>query len=245
MSALGRKRSSKARPGFVRKDWRERVDPAFVGYWSLRKENEALPKIKDQKKAEQRFHEWFREFSAASRAFKEAVSRVTNPVAAKIHGAVVKPLDTEGPPVIPPESQGHGIVIHPENPESSAMFRKIVFLKYGITFRELIWQIDIERNATAQRKLMAVHHDYWRLLSGRSLPKDFKLKFNVDHFDILTSGLDFGLDKLTPDELADCLGQICPCSQKHSAEYLKKLRSRMKQAWERIIAGGDPSGRES
>jgi hypothetical protein len=203
----------------------------------LRKKNEALPKITDPKKAEQQFHQWFGEFSAASRAFNEAVSRIKNPVAAKIQAAVLKKLDTEGPSKFPPAPQGQGVAFYPENPESSEMFRKIVFLKYGITFRELIWQIDIEKNPAAHRRLMAVQRDYWRLLSGSHF-KDFKLKFSMNHFEILTSGFDFGLDKLMPDELADCLDEICPCSQKHSPEYLKKVRTRIRQACERIIEGG-------
>ena len=46
-------------------------------------------------------------------------------------------------------------------------------------------------------------------------------------------GLSFGLEKLTPDELKQCLDEICPCGQWHSTEYLKKLRGRIKQACNR------------
>jgi hypothetical protein len=237
------KRNSRARPGFVRGSWRDRVDPAFALYWSLRKKNEALPKITDEKKAEQQFRDWRKEFSAASRAFNQAVKRIKEPIGAKIQAAVEKKLDTEGPLVILSVPKGQELTIYPENPESSGFFRKIVFLKYGITFSELVWQIDIEKNDAAHRKLMAVHRDYWRLLSGRSLPRDFKLKFSMDHFDILTSGLDFGLEKLAPEELASCLNEICPCGQKHSDEYIKKLRTRIKRACQRIIEDG--SSRES
>lgn len=244
MTATERRRSSRARPGFVRKGWTDRVDPAFVGYWSLRKENENLPKIQDERKAQQEFDQWFKRFSGANRAFNEAVSRIKNPIGAKIQSAVVKKLDTEGPLVVPPAPPGQGAAIYPENPESSDMFRKIIFLKHGITFRELIWQVDIEKNEAAHRKLMAVHRDYWRLLSGTTHYKDFKLKFSVDHLDLLTSGFDSGLDKLTPDELGDCLDEICPCEQKHSPEYLKKLRTRIRRVCERIIESG-LSGPES
>ena len=167
------------------------------------------------------FREWFREASAARRAFTERMSRIENPIGPKIQAAVVRKLDTEGPLIVPPAPEGQGLQLYPENPESSDFFRKIVFLKYGTTFRELVWQIDIERNEAAHRKLMAVHRDYWRLLTG-SHPKDFKLKFSMDHFDILTCGIDFGLDKLTPDELADCLDEICPCSRKHSSRIPQK-----------------------
>jgi hypothetical protein len=103
----------------------------------------------------------------------------------------------------------------------------LVFLKHGITFRELIRQIDIDKDPSAHRKLMAVLRIYWRLLSGVEF-KDLKLKFELDHFGIITQGVDFGIDKLTPDESAACLDEICPCWQRHSLEYLKKLRTRIK-----------------
>jgi hypothetical protein len=227
----------KARPGFTREDWRERIDAAFIRYWASRKENAAWPKITDPQKADQKFAEWRREFAAAKRAFDEAGKQKKNPVAAKIQAAVMKPLDVEGPLTVPPTPSGRDVAFYPLNPELSPIFRDIVFLKYGITFRELIWQIDIEKNDAAHRKLMAVHRDYWRLIRGKHF-KDFKLKFSLNHFQILTSGFDFGLDKLTPNELADCLDKICPCSQKHSPEYLKKLRTRIRQACERIAVGG-------
>jgi hypothetical protein len=86
----------------------------------------------------------------------------------------------------------------------------------------------MEKDEAAHRKLMAVHKDYWRLQTGLTF-QDFKLKFSLDHFQIITDGLDFGLGKLTHYELADCLGEICPCLQKHSPEYLKKVRARMLQ----------------
>ncbi len=79
---------------------------------------------------------------------------------------------------------------------------------------------------------MAVHRDFWR---GGSGFHNLKLKFSLDHFQIITEGLDFGFDKLTADELADCLDEICPCDQKHSPEYLKKLRTRIKQACDLVL----------
>jgi hypothetical protein len=125
--------------------------------------------------------------------------------------------------------------MYPENPESSGIFRILVFLKHGVTFRELIQQIDIDKNPSAHRKFMAVHRIYWRLLSGIEF-KDLNLKFELDHFGIIMQGVDFGIDKLTPDELAACLDEICPCGKKkHSLEYLKKLRTRIKQACNRLL----------
>lgn len=123
---------------------------------------------------------------------------------------------------------------YPQNPESSALFRTLVFLKYGVTFRELICEIATKKDSAAHRKLMSVHRDYWRFLSGVPL-QDMKLRFGSDHFHVVTQGFDFGFDRLTPEELADCLDEICPCSQKHSPDYLKKLRARIKHACLHLI----------
>jgi hypothetical protein len=227
-------KGGKARPGFIRPNWRERIDPAFVAYWSAQRKNRALSKIEDQKGFKRKFQEWFEEGAAASRALHEARGRIKNSVAARIQSAILRPLDTEGPVIVPPVPPGQEATFYPQNPESSGVFRQIVFLKYGITFRELVRQLDMDKNPDAQRKLMAVHRDYWRLQSGVHF-EDFKLKFGLDHFQLFAQGFDFGIDKLMPDELADCLDEICPCQQRHSPEYLKKLRTRIKQACKWIL----------
>src|ERR1035441_9374402 len=125
MSATGSKRNSEARLGFLRGGWRAQVDSAFIRYWSLRKENAALPKITDPKKADQQFAEWFRKLAAAKRAFDQAAKQKKNRVAAKIQAAVVKPLDIEGPLAIPLTPSGRDVVFHPQNPEPSPVFRHI------------------------------------------------------------------------------------------------------------------------
>lgn len=236
MNAVKPKRS-KPRLGFRRPDWRESVSPAFVNYWSALKKNWALSKIRNEKEADRKFDEWVKEFARASRDLEEARDRIKESLAAKIHEAVFKRLDIEGPISVPlpstdPEQEGS--VVYPQNPESSAIFRQMVFLKYGITFGDLIYQIDIEKSANAHRKLMAVHRDFWRLKSGIRF-ENLKLKFSYKHFKIMVDGVDFGLDSLTQDDLADCLDKICPCGQKHSPEYLKKLRTRIKQACNRLV----------
>ncbi len=81
----------------------------------------------------------------------------------------------------PTGGQQEAVLSYPQSPESSSIFRLLVFLKYGVTFREIIYQVDIEKNAIAQRKLMAVHRDFWRVQSGIRF-EDLKLKFGYRHF---------------------------------------------------------------
>ena len=152
---------------------------------------------------------------------------------------IVKGLDIEGPPNINlpgTDAEGNGI-LYPENPEASGLFRTLLFFKHGITFRELIRQIDLEKSTDAHRKLMSTHRDYWRVLTGAKDFGDLKLKFNWDHFDLLTHGIDFGLNQLDEYELKDCLDEICPCPRRpHSSAYLKKLRLTIKQVCSSLAA---------
>ena len=139
--------------------------------------------------------------------------------------------------IVPTSSGGSQTTISALNPEASPSFRLLVFLKHGITFRDLIHQIDILKDQAAHKKLMVVHRYYGRLLFKHGF-RELKLRFELD-FQILTQGLDFGLKELTPEELAECLDEICPCGRhKHSSEYLKKLRTRMKKACDLAIERG-------
>jgi hypothetical protein len=229
MSAEKKKNGGKARRGFIGGSWRDKVNPVFVDWWSSQKKNRALGKIKDTTEFKRHFYEWKKEAAPLSRAIIEARRQIKESVGGMLLAEIMKGMFTEGPSIGPPVDEGEEGQTYAENPESSPFFRWLVFFKYGITFRELICQIDIEKSPAAHRKLMAVHRDYWKMISGHS-HKDLKLRFNWDHFFIITEGLDFGLDQLTPEELCDCLDEICPCAQRHSDQYLKKVRTAIMQA---------------
>jgi hypothetical protein len=215
---------AKPRFGFMRADWHQRVDPAFLRYWSDKKKSGRFP-------GGQRAQE-----------LDKAAAKLDSSVWGVLQSAILRPLDIELNSKNEPRrtSPGHGESIDlPENPESSPIFRKLVFLKHGITFRELIWQlsqldVDKVKRVAAHKKLMSVHRDYWRLQSGGRFT-DLKLKFSFEHLDLIASGMDFGLDKLDAYELAECLDQICPCGRaKHSSAYAKKLRTWIKKEWKRM-----------
>jgi len=77
------------------------------------------------------------------------------------------------------------------------------------------------------------------MLTGRKPLGGLKLKFKYDHFVLMVQGLDFGLDKLNELELAACLNEICPCAQRHSVEYLKKLRALIQKTCKALVSGAD------
>ncbi len=171
------------------------------------------------------------EFRGASQEIEKLTNTFKHDIVRTgVMAGILKRLDVEGPSntSLQKADADRNAILYPVNPEGSGLFRFLVFLKHGITFRQLIRQVDIEKSEDAHRKLMSVHRDYWRIQTGEKFG-NLKLKFSWDHFDLITHGLDFGLNELDEHELADCLDEICPCRLRHSPAYLKKLRMAIKQ----------------
>jgi hypothetical protein len=210
--------------------WRERVNPAFIRYNRACRANAALVKIKDQQAAKEAFDRQYEEFCAASRGIHEETAKLASSQSNRPVADILKPLDGEVWPWPVAGEPGKGYLT---NPEASSFFRTLVFLKYGLTFRELV--TEIERNPKAYRKWIRIHEDYYRLRFGKRSFDDLQLKFNLTHFQVIERGLPFGLRRLNQWELADCFDEICPCgSNQHSAEYLGKLRARIVKALESL-----------
>jgi len=205
-----------------RNEWRKRVDPVFVQYWSATKKLIVVgPKNRAEKKRA------FDELSAASRLMPNAPPKVQNPISARVWAEIHRPLDGETWPHGGEPGKAYAV-----NPEASSFFRDLVFLQLGISYRELITRA--ERESNAHRVLLRIHRDYYRFCWECGF-KGLRLKFNLDHFRIIVQGLDYGLNSLNEIELASCFDEICPCAQVHSGEYLKKLRRRVKTACDRLI----------
>lgn len=197
------------------------MNRAYVDYWLAVKANHALSNILDEKKRKEESYRNWKELSAASRLLDAERAKIENAEFADLE--ITKPLDGEVWPL-----KGEAGKASITNPESCSFFRMLVFLKYGVTFRELV--CELEHDPKAHQKWMRVHADYhrFRWVDG-SLDRS-KMKFKLTHFKIIVEGLDFGLKKLNEVELAHCLDEICPCLQRHSPEYLKKLRAQMIKA---------------
>jgi hypothetical protein len=206
--------------------WRERLNPAFVRYYGALKANAGIGRIKDRKAASEAFDRQYEELCAASRSMSEEVAKIASSQSNELEADILKPLDGEVWPWPVSGESGKGYLT---NPEACSFFRALVFLKYGVTFRELVTQL--EGNPRAHRKWLRVHEDYYRLRSGKRSLDNLQLRFNLTHFQVIERGLAFGLKKLNQWELADCFDEVCPCgSQQHSAEYLGKLRTRITKA---------------
>jgi hypothetical protein len=211
-------------------DWRERVNPAFIRYNRAFRANAALLRIKDPQAAKKAFVRQYEELCAASRCFNEEAAKIASSQSNGPGTDILKPLDGEVWPWPVTGEPGKGYIT---NPEACSFFRTLVFLKYGVTFRELV--TEIETNPKAYRKWIRVHEDYYHLRFGRRSLDNLQLKFNLKHFQVIERGVAFGLKGLNQWELADCLNEICPCgSNQHSAEYLGKLRTRIVKALESL-----------
>jgi hypothetical protein len=207
---------------FERNEWRQRVSPVLIGYWSSKNK---LDRTDSREK--QKWKTAFDEMAEASRSLHLEQSKVQGSISMRVWPEIIKPLDGEKWSVDDPRRA------YAVNPEASAFFRDIVFLKYGLTFRELV--LLSESDPEAHRKLIRVHYDFYRFRWGRG-SNDLKLKFNLLHFSLIVQGLDFGLEKLNEIELASCFDEICPCAQTHSGEYLKKLRVRVRRTCQDLIS---------
>jgi hypothetical protein len=208
---------------FAREEWRQRVNPVFVKYWNASKRFHAVD-INDRKKWKKAFNE----MGAASRLLAEEESKIQNPRFTRVWREILRPLDGEVWPGGGEAGKGYAV-----NPESSAFFRDLVFLILGVTFRELI--VQLERDPGRYPKLLKVHRAYYRFRAGKTSFRDLKLKFHFDHFSIMVQGLDFGLGGLNESELAACFDEICPCGRyRHSVGFLTKFRTSVKQACERL-----------
>lgn len=152
------RRRGTPRPGFIRKSWREKVHPAYAAWCSSQKKNRALAEVSDPGESKRRFDEWLREAAPLSRAMNEARRTVKNSMGAKLLNEIVRGLKFHDFDDRKNGDGQEGIGI-PVNPESSPFFWHLVFMKYGITFRDLVRQVAIEKSPVAQRKLMAVHRD--------------------------------------------------------------------------------------
>ena len=167
--------------------------------------------------------------AAASRELHQEQQKISNGISAQVWSALLADLDGEGQ-----FSGGEAGKSYVTNPESNTFFRTLVFLKYGITYRELM--MGLEKKPSAYRKLLRIHNDFRRFRTGVVPLNELKLKFNLTHFQVMVQGLDFGILDLNEWELATCFDEICPCAQKHSVEYMKKFRIRVRKACKRVLA---------
>jgi hypothetical protein len=115
-------------------------------------------------------------------------------------------------------------------PTQSEMDRDLLQHLYWGRFREPLW-IALQKTEAgdidAQRRVNTVVEEYQRRRFGKGPIK--ATKSDPDHAALFEIGLDMGLSRLTPEELADCFDDLCPCGEVHDADALKKQRYRLQE----------------
>jgi hypothetical protein len=110
--------------------------------------------------------------------------------------------------------------------EEHYVYHWLCWFKYNKTVKTL--QAEYASGsfkAAKQFHQLNLEFDKWRL--GLTDPNKMKFKTDLDHFDLITAGLNLGIETLTPTELADCFDALCPCGGPHFPENLSKLRKRI------------------
>jgi hypothetical protein len=231
---IGRRRTY-----FTRESWRERVNPAFVSYWSATKKMRLAGKIPNQIELNTEWQLGYQALASAGRLLREEIAKSPNPIFPQVWAKIVAGLDGERE-IIPTEP-GVG---YAQSIESGSVFRMLVFLKFGLTYRNLITSIDLDHSVEAHTKFQQVHQDMIRFESDGFNFDGLKLRFHYHHFTLMVQGFDLGILSLNEEELAKCFDAICPCNnKKHSAPYLKRQRREFRKAVAQLLDDGSKTYR--
>jgi hypothetical protein len=133
------------------------------------------------------------------------------------------------------ESYSPGTVIS----QGDYTFHWLCWFRFCKTAEQVVREYESgSLKAARQLHRVSMEYDEWRF--GKLDPNELKFKTDVDHFDLMTSGLDLGLENLTPLELSSCFDELCPCGAPHVQENLSKLRFRILKAFPPISEGSLP-----
>jgi hypothetical protein len=96
---------------------------------------------------------------------------------------------------------------------------------------------DLERRKNkdwdSASRVLRTETDMERLRCGKPIRP---FKGHLEHQNVFENFWGFGIDKLSPEELADFFNQFCPCnSEGHDPDALKKHRARFKRSIERFV----------
>lgn len=207
--------------------WRKKVHPVFVEIMTQLKQNEPLsrsPWKEDREKAQAWARKAEQEFRVKGRELGEKL-RDAGVVLHDFAGKILD-LDLQEPAVR-------------ELPDEQFMLSWLSWYKYGKTWK----QLQHERNTGkwwASQRILAVLKDFEKWKFNKLDPNDMRFKIDRSHFNLIAFGLDFGMDKLTLNELTDCFDALCTCGiEQHDPENLRKLKARILKSLESLNSKTD------
>jgi hypothetical protein len=112
---------------------------------------------------------------------------------------------------------------------SHYMLWRLSWYRYGKTIRQLLEESQWG-SEKASKQLLSVLREYEKWRFGKLDVEEQRFKVDIQHHILMIAGLDLGIDKLNPEELADCFDSLCTCGRPHFSENLRKLRTRLTKA---------------
>jgi len=210
-------------------EWRKKIHPFYVALMEYSKQMEVLrrsPLKEDHERAQglaRNPPEALREQARAAGDQLRDAGVVLHDFAGKILD-----LDLEDPSAIKKPLR--------EPSDEQFMVSWLSWYKFGKTWRQLLQERNA-RSRQASKRILAVLTDYEKWKFGELDPNAMRFKIDRIHFELLAFGLDFGLGKLTPNELGDCFDALCTCGTKQDEpENRKKLRWRILKSLEKLGA---------
>jgi hypothetical protein len=202
-------------------EWRKKVHPYFVEMMEQYKQIEPLGRSRWKEDRDRAQQQWARSPHEELRKKAQEVGDEFRRSGKVLHDFAGKILDLDPSTVQEPSDE-------------QFMLCWLSWFKYGKTWRRL----NSERNAgnwEASQQILAILGDYEKWTFGRLDPNDMRFKMDRPHFTLMASGLDFGLETFTANELADCFDALCTCGvEQHDPENLRKLRARILRSLEEL-----------
>jgi len=121
--------------------------------------------------------------------------------------------------------------------DAGFMVHWLAWNRWGKTLEQLVKE-DRRGVEKSSRQLLSVLQGFQEWRYGKQDAEDLKTKFDREHGTLIMWGLDFGVAKLSQEELADFANEMCFCgSKQHSPENLRKLRARILILLETAMGG--------
>ncbi len=199
-------------PKSAERDWRKKIHPFFL---RVAEENKKIVQLNASSSPQDR-EEAQRLIQNPPVELVEEARRLGDGFAKSGRVGYLPAMTMLGLESVPPD---------PEISDTHYMLSWLSWFRYGKSLPQLAEQRETDWKAAKQFVKVLRDYEAWRF--GRLDPDKRRFKMDQRHQELVANGLNFGIEDLTTEELADFFYALCPCGERHSAENLRKLRTRV------------------